>query len=289
MIAAVNGPAAGFGLALALGCDIRYAAPEAVFRAAFINIGVSNCDMGASWLLPRLIGASRSHELMLTGRRVDAEEARAHRPRRRRRRAAAAARARAASRREQIAALAPWGVRLTKRGMWSALEIPSERAAVEYEDRQQIMATFGRGRARGGRRLSGEATGRVRRLTMSDLFDVSGKTALVTGGSRGIGLMIARGLVQAGARVIVSSRKSDDVRGRRRRAVASSATARRSPATSPRREGAAALAAATSERFAELDILVNNAGAVWGAPLEEFPAAGLGQGRCTRTSRACST
>src|SRR5881409_2461624 len=75
VVAAVNGPAAGFGLALALGCDIRYAAPEAVFRAAFINIGVSNCDMATSWLLPRLIGASRSHELMLTGRRVGAEEA----------------------------------------------------------------------------------------------------------------------------------------------------------------------------------------------------------------------
>jgi enoyl-CoA hydratase len=43
---------------------------------------------------------------------------------------------------EQIAALSPWGVRLTKRGIWSALEIPSEQAAVEYEDRQQIMATF---------------------------------------------------------------------------------------------------------------------------------------------------
>ncbi len=69
VIAAVNGPSAGFGLALALGCDIRYAAEEAVFRAAFINIGVSNCDMATSWLLPRLIGASRSHELMLTGRR----------------------------------------------------------------------------------------------------------------------------------------------------------------------------------------------------------------------------
>src|SRR6267142_898943 len=75
VIAAVNGPAAGFGLALALGCDIRYAAAEAVFRVAFVNIGVSNCDMGTSWLLPRLIGASRSHELMLTGRRVDADEA----------------------------------------------------------------------------------------------------------------------------------------------------------------------------------------------------------------------
>jgi len=142
VIAAVNGPAAGFGLALALGCDIRYAAPEAVFRAAFLNIGVSNCDMGTSWLLPRLIGASRSHELMLTGRRVGAEEAL---------RIGLVAdvvgdgglleRARAAA--GQIAALAPWGVRLTKQGMWTALEL-SERAAVEFEDRQQIMATFGR-------------------------------------------------------------------------------------------------------------------------------------------------
>lgn len=142
VIAAVNGPAAGFGLALALGCDIRYAASEAVFRVAFVNIGVSNCDMGTSWLLPRLIGASRSHELMLTGRRVDAEEALriglvadvldAN---------ALGERALAAA--QQIASLAPWGVRLTKRGMWSALEIPSEQAAIEYEDRQQIMATFG--------------------------------------------------------------------------------------------------------------------------------------------------
>jgi enoyl-CoA hydratase len=143
VIAAVNGPAAGFGLALALGCDIRYAASEAVFRAAFVNIGVSNCDMGVSWLLPRLIGASRSHELMLTGRRVDAGEAAriglvadvVEQPR---------LLERALQSAEQIASLAPWGVRLTKRGMWSALEIPSERAAVEYEDRQQIMATFGR-------------------------------------------------------------------------------------------------------------------------------------------------
>jgi enoyl-CoA hydratase len=142
IIAAVNGPAAGFGLALALGCDIRFAAGEAVFRVAFINIGVSNCDMATSWLLPRLIGASRAHELMLTGRRFDADEAL---------RIglladvvsgdALADRSVAAA--SQIAALAPWGVQLTKQGMWAALEIASEQAAVEYEDRQQIMATFG--------------------------------------------------------------------------------------------------------------------------------------------------
>jgi enoyl-CoA hydratase/carnithine racemase len=142
VIAAVNGPAAGFGLALALACDIRYASRSAVFRAAFINIGVSNCDMGTSWLLPRLIGASRAHELMLTGRRVDADEAL---------RIGLVADAvaddelaeRAVQGAAQIAGLAPWGVRLTKEGMWAALEMPSEQSAVEFEDRQQIMSTFG--------------------------------------------------------------------------------------------------------------------------------------------------
>jgi len=142
IIAAVNGPAAGFGLALALGSDIRFASETAVFRAAFINIGASNCDMAVSWLLPRLIGASRSHELMLTGRRVDAEEAERiglvsavvteH-----------ALPAHALDTAQQIAALAPWGVRLTKQGMWTALELPSEQAAVEYEDRQQMTALTG--------------------------------------------------------------------------------------------------------------------------------------------------
>jgi len=74
VIAAVNGAAAGFGLALSLASDIRYAVPEAVFRAVFLNVGVSNCDMGTSWLLPRLVGAARAHELMLTGRTYGAEE-----------------------------------------------------------------------------------------------------------------------------------------------------------------------------------------------------------------------
>jgi enoyl-CoA hydratase len=141
VIAAVNGPAAGFGLALALASDIRYAARSAVFRAAFVNIGLSNCDMGTSWLLPRLIGASRSHELMLTGRRVGAEEAE---------RIGLVADVveddrlldRSVEGAEQIAAWAPWGIRLTKQGMWTALEIP-QQAAIEYEDRQQIMALHG--------------------------------------------------------------------------------------------------------------------------------------------------
>jgi len=108
---------------------------------------------------------------------------------------------------------------------------------------------------------------------MSDLFDVSGKTALVTGGSRGIGLMIARGLVQAGARVIVSSRKSDDVEAAARE-LAASGDCHAIPGDISTPEGAGELARATRERFPQLDILVNNAGAGWGAPLEEFPASG---------------
>jgi len=64
----------------------------------------------------------------------------------------------------EIAALAPWGVRLTKRGMWSALEIPSEQAAVEYEDRQQIIGHLRSGGPRGDRGLPPEAPCRVRRL-----------------------------------------------------------------------------------------------------------------------------
>ncbi|SNT61023.1 enoyl-CoA hydratase [Actinomadura meyerae] len=75
VISAVNGAASGGGFALALASDIRIAAASARFNAAFVRIGLSGCDIGVSWLLPRLIGASLSHELLLTGRFMDADEA----------------------------------------------------------------------------------------------------------------------------------------------------------------------------------------------------------------------
>jgi NAD(P)-dependent dehydrogenase (short-subunit alcohol dehydrogenase family) len=108
---------------------------------------------------------------------------------------------------------------------------------------------------------------------VSEIFDVSGKSALVTGGSRGIGLMIARGLLEAGARVIISSRKSEELeRTAQELAKLGECTAITGDVSSV--EGTDALAHATRERFERLDILVNNAGAGWGAPLEEFPQSG---------------
>jgi NAD(P)-dependent dehydrogenase (short-subunit alcohol dehydrogenase family) len=106
-----------------------------------------------------------------------------------------------------------------------------------------------------------------------DLFDVSGKNALVTGGGRGIGLMIARGLVQAGVRVVIASRKAEDLET----AAAELRTfgdCEAIPADLSTPEGAGALAEAVRARFDALHILVNNSGATWGAPLEEFPASG---------------
>ncbi len=110
---------------------------------------------------------------------------------------------------------------------------------------------------------------------MKDLFSIEGKVALVTGGSRGIGQMIAAGFVANGARVYVSSRKAD--------ACESTAKQLREefggdcialPGDVSSLEGVTALAGALSGHESRLDILVNNAGATWGAPIDEFPEAG---------------
>jgi enoyl-CoA hydratase len=140
VIAAVNGPATGGGFALVLGSDIRIAAHGARFNAAFIRIGLSACDIGTSWLLPRLVGAARAHELMLTGRLFDADEAL---------RIGLVTEVvpgealldACLTKADQIKANTPFGVAMTKEGMWSALEIPGLQAAIDLENRQQIMVS----------------------------------------------------------------------------------------------------------------------------------------------------
>jgi NAD(P)-dependent dehydrogenase (short-subunit alcohol dehydrogenase family) len=105
---------------------------------------------------------------------------------------------------------------------------------------------------------------------MSSLFSIEGKVALVTGGSRGIGLMIARGLVEAGARVYISSRKKDvcdQVAGE----LSENGSCGSLPEDVSTEDGARRLADALGEREEALHVLVNNAGANWGAPFEEFP------------------
>ena len=101
---------------------------------------------------------------------------------------------------------------------------------------------------------------------MSDLFSIDGKNAVVTGGSRGIGLEIARGFVAAGVDVTITSRKVDAVR-----AAAEELGCRGIPADLSTPDGCRRLAAEIDQ---PLHILVNNAGASWGAPIEEFPDAG---------------
>jgi len=106
-----------------------------------------------------------------------------------------------------------------------------------------------------------------------DLFDLTGKVAVVTGGTRGIGMMMARGLLSAGATVYVSSRKPEAGEA----AVAELSqhgTVHSMPADVSTEDGCLRLAQQVGEREERLDILVNNAGTVWGAPFEDFPAVG---------------
>jgi enoyl-CoA hydratase/carnithine racemase len=146
VISAINGPAAGGGLALACASDIRMAAEGAVFAVGFIRAGFSACDIGLSWLLPRIVGTGRAHELMLTGRRWDTAEALriglvTH-----------------VADPEDLMDLAleeageilknpPFSVELTKQGMWASVENPSFTNAVEFENRQQILSSMTADRA----------------------------------------------------------------------------------------------------------------------------------------------
>ncbi|WP_370971093.1 SDR family oxidoreductase [Amycolatopsis sp. cg9] len=107
--------------------------------------------------------------------------------------------------------------------------------------------------------------------THTELFDLSGKRALVTGGTRGIGMMIARGLLQAGARVVISSRDAEAC-ARAQEQLSAHGDVRAIPADLSRHEECERLSQLVTAD-GSLDILVNNAGAMWDEPLETFPDA----------------
>lgn len=139
IIAAVNGPAYGGGMCLSLGADIRLAGESAVFCGAGISNGLSGTELGVSWLLPRAVGTSNAAEILLTGKRVGADEAL---------RIGLVSRVapddqlvdQALGMAETMCAFSPFGLALTKDTLWASLEVGSLGAAVDLENRTQLLA-----------------------------------------------------------------------------------------------------------------------------------------------------
>ena len=139
LLAAVNGPAYGGGLSLALACDLRVAAQSATFCSAFIKTGLTGTDIGVTYLLPRLIGASRAFDLIVTGRTVDAGTAE---------HLGIVSQVfdddgfldTALGMAEGIAAYTGIGLRMTKEVMWANLDTPSMAACIALENRNQTIA-----------------------------------------------------------------------------------------------------------------------------------------------------
>ena len=141
VICAVNGPAYGGGMCLTLAAEIRLAAESATFNATGIVNGLTSTELAASRLLPRLVGAAHSNDMLLTGRRIDAAEAY---------RLGLVSRvladdeiqAEALSIAARMCEFSPYGLAMTKDILWVNLENPSLEAAIEIEDRNQLMLGF---------------------------------------------------------------------------------------------------------------------------------------------------
>ncbi len=139
IIAAVKGPAYGGGMCLTLGADIRMAGRSAVFCGAGISNGLSGTELGVSWLLPRAVGTSNSAEILLTGKKVGADEAL---------RIGLVSRvvedddllAEAVETAQAMCVFSPFGLALTKDTIWASLEVGSLQAAVDLENRTQLLA-----------------------------------------------------------------------------------------------------------------------------------------------------
>jgi len=140
VIAAINGAAYGGGLALACACDLRIAAESARMCVQFIKVGIGGCDIGISYTLPRLVGVSRAHDLLLTARAFDAVEAE---------RIGLVSRVvpdgtvldAALEIAETICSYSPFGVVMTKEVMWANVDAPNVEAAIHMENRTQILAS----------------------------------------------------------------------------------------------------------------------------------------------------
>ncbi|MGZ4140258.1 MAG: enoyl-CoA hydratase-related protein [Actinomycetota bacterium] len=141
IIAAINGPAYGGGMCLALAADIRIAGASALFNATGLVNGLTSTELGASWLLPRLIGASHANDILLTGRVVDAPEAL---------RLGLVSRVvpderlldEALETAESMSRFSIYGLQMTKRALWANLEVSSLDTAIEFEDRNQLMLGY---------------------------------------------------------------------------------------------------------------------------------------------------
>ena len=141
VICVVNGPAYGGGMCLTLAAEIRFASESATFNATGIVNGLTSTELAASWLLPRLVGAAHSNDMLLTGRRIDAAEAH---------RMGLVSRvlpddeiqAEALVVAQRMCEFSPYGLAMTKDILWVNLENPSLEAAIEIEDRNQLMLGF---------------------------------------------------------------------------------------------------------------------------------------------------
>ena len=138
IIAAINGCAYGGGLCLSLGADARFCSESAVFNATGIVNGLTSTELGASYLLPRTVGLSRSNDMLLTGRKVDAREAE---------RVGLVSRIypdaelleRAIETAEEMCEYSAFGLQMTKKVCWANVEATSLTAAIDLEDRNQLI------------------------------------------------------------------------------------------------------------------------------------------------------
>jgi len=148
VIGIVQGAASGGGFALALACDIRLATPDARMNASFIRLGLSGCDMGVSYFLPRMVGSSVASEYLLTGRFLDAGRALAL-GLLSRVGAVEELEIEARSLADDMLLATPLGLRLTKEALGHAIDAGSMQAVMAMEDRNQILCTQGEDFAEG--------------------------------------------------------------------------------------------------------------------------------------------